>query len=206
MERVLPLPPAFGRFARMGGVLDFALFRDASGSEEEVLAALPAVLAPYRCDPARLRGLGRRHISEAVFFGEDYDPQRGLLLKSGEWSTVEGERLSDPPLVGLGHHRITSGGRGIPRGPGQFAFAFRDPPYGLHAAASPVEIQAVFDEIRDVILPPGQGCTILDWSHERLPEVSDYFAAGAEWWGVFLFSIAVPSIRRLSIIAGSATD
>ena len=41
---------------------------------------------------------------------------------------------------------------------------------------------------------------------KRLAEVSDYFESGLEWWGVFLFSIYVPALRRLVIIAGSATD
>ena len=38
------------------------------------------------------------------------------------------------------------------------------------------------------------------------PAVSDYFAAGMEWWGVFLFSVYVPALQRLTIIAGSSTD
>jgi hypothetical protein len=29
---------------------------------------------------------------------------------------------------------------------------------------------------------------------------------GMEWWGIFLFSIHVPAIERLTIVAGSTTD
>jgi hypothetical protein len=39
-----------------------------------------------------------------------------------------------------------------------------------------------------------------------LPEASKFFAAGMEWWGVFLFTINVPSIGRLTVIAGSTSD
>jgi steroid 5-alpha reductase family enzyme len=67
-------------------------------------------------------------------------------------------------------------------------------------------VQAVFDEIRDFILPPAHQYEICDWSSPRLPEVSDYFTDGMEWWGVFLFSIYVPALKRLTIVAGSTTD
>ncbi len=46
----------------------------------------------------------------------------------------------------------------------------------------------------------------MDWSSPRLPEASRFFAAGMEWWGVFLFTIYVPQIRRLTVIAGSTAD
>lgn len=67
-------------------------------------------------------------------------------------------------------------------------------------------MQTVFDGIMDFMLPPAHESAICDWCGPELPEVSDYFAAGMEWWGVFLFSIHVPAIRRLTIIAGSASD
>jgi hypothetical protein len=74
------------------------------------------------------------------------------------------------------------------------------------ARAPPDEVQTVFEEIKEIMLPPKRHCEIADWSNERLPEVSDYFEDGMDWWGVFLFSMHVPSMRRLTIIAGSATD
>ena len=56
------------------------------------------------------------------------------------------------------------------------------------------------------VLPPDLAQVILDWSHPRLPDASPYFAAGMEWWGVFLFTVHVPALGRLTGIAGSATD
>ena len=43
-------------------------------------------------------------------------------------------------------------------------------------------------------------------SSSALPDVSDYFADGMEWWGVFLFSIYTAETRRLAIIMASTTD
>ena len=87
---------------------------------------------------------------------------------------------------------------------GQFAYAFSNPPYGLRARGS--EVQALFEEIRDFILPPDERSEILDWTSPRLPEVSAYFSMGIDWWGVFLFTIHVPATGRLTAIAGSTTD
>lgn len=214
MERVLPLPPAFSRFDKMGGVLDFAVFKNADGTEEEILSAIPqALYASPRIirstyDREKLRSLGSQRITEQTFFGDPtvnnerwYDYERGLLLQGGTWTTADGLKLENPALV---THAGVSGASGIPQGPGHFAYAFSRPPYGLHA--KPDEVQAVFKEIKDFILPPRQHCEIADWGNERLAEISNYFEAGMEWWGVFLFSIHVPSLRRLTIIAGSTTD
>jgi hypothetical protein len=207
MERVLPLPPAFRRFRAMGGVLDFAVFKDADGTEDEILSAVPqALYTASTYDREKLRSLGSQRITEQTFFGDWYDYERGLLLKGGCWTTTDGRKLKSPPLVTLVGLDIGSGGGEMPAGPGQFAFAFLDPPYGLYAKPQPDEVQAVFEEIRDFMLPPKQHCEIADWSNERLAEVSDYFEPGMEWWGVFLFSIHVPSLRRLTIVVGSATD
>src|SRR5215475_1219149 len=119
MERVLPLPPAFGRFRAMGGVLDFAVFRDADSTQEEILSAVPQALYGCTYDREKLRSLGGRRITERTFFGDWYDYERGLLLitehdVSGTWTTTDG----------------------------QFAYAFLHPPYGLHPKPQPDEVQA----------------------------------------------------------------
>ena len=64
----------------------------------------------------------------------------------------------------------------------------------------------IFHAVRRFILPPDLEHDILDWAHPELPEVADYFAQGMEWWGVFLFTIHVPALNRLTAIAGSTTD
>jgi len=189
----------------MGGVLDFAVFEDANGTEDEILLAVPQTLRHSNIyDREKLRSLGSRHITKRKFFGDWYDYEKGLLLKHGRWITADGRKLDSPALVTLADTAILSGGYESPEDFGQFSHAFLEPPYGLHA--KPSEVQAVFEEIRDFILPPAQFCEIVDWKSERLPEVSDYFEDGMDWWGVYLFSIYARPLRRLTIIAGSATD
>jgi hypothetical protein len=197
------MPAAFRRFADMGGVLDFALFEDARGTEAEILAAMPGVLHGEPFDPGPLHA---RPIDQDSFFGDWYDPAQGLLLKRGDYSCAGRKNVSDPPLATLDQMRIVSGGCQVPEvgAGGQFAYAFCQPPYPL--SGRPSEVQALFAEIRDHILPPGKQAAILDWSSPELPRVSPYFEQGMEWWGVFLFSIHVPALKRLTLIAGSATD
>ena len=162
----------------MLGVLDFAVFEEATGSEEEVISAIPHALRHYRRFNAdRLRALGCRPVTEHAFFGDGYDIDSGRLRKPDGVQAVAAC---------------------------QFAYAFAHPPYGL--TAEPDEVQDVFARIRDFILPPSLRSTICDWSNAQLPDVSDYFDAGMEWWGVCLFSIHIPEIARLTIVAGSSTD
>jgi hypothetical protein len=181
MRQLTRLPSAFKRFAGMGGAVDFVVFEEADGSEADCLAAIPAALQPRTTlHIETLRQLGCRRIDERTFFGNRYDANSGRL----DWADRGNRQL---PVPGSG---------------GQFAYAFCDPPYGLNAKAHVV--QAVFDDIKSFLLPPGS--QILDWSHPALPGVSDYFDAGAEWWGMFLFTIHAPELRRLSVIAASTTD
>jgi hypothetical protein len=207
MERILSLPPAFERFKEMGGVLDFAVFEEAAGTEEEILSAVPhALYTTSTYDREKLCSLGSQRIPEQTFFGSWFDYKSGLLLQAGSVVTADGTKLENPLLVSLDGVHIKAGAFPTPSGPGEFAYAFADPPYGLYAKQSFCEVQAVFDDIRHFILPPGHASEISDWSSERLAEVSDYFEDGLEWWGVFLFSIYIPSLQRLTIIAGSTTD
>ncbi|HEX8654378.1 MAG TPA: hypothetical protein VF693_04045 [Allosphingosinicella sp.] len=203
MHKIEKLPPAFKRHRKMGGVLDFAIFEDADGGEEEILSAISAA---YGFDTEKLRTLGSRQINDRAFFGDWYDRETGSLIQRGSWATADGRKLENPPLKTTEGMQLVSGAAPCPEAGsgGQFAYAFLSPPYPIRAR--PREVQAAFEEIRDFILPPLHWHEILDWTSPRLGEVSDYFRMGMEWWGVFLFSIHVPALRRLTIIVGSATD
>lgn len=207
MKRLEQLPSAFKRYDKMFGVLDFAVFEDASGAEEEILSAIPQTLQHARTfDGEKLRTLGCRRIKERRFFGDWYDFESGMLLRIGSYKTADGSELHHPKLKKLDRVKIISGISPCPHAGagGQFAYAFSHPPFGIKGR--PSEVQAIFEEIRDFILPPLHQGEIRDWSSPQLPEVSDYFAAGMEWWGVFLFSIHIPAIQQLTIIAGSTSD
>jgi hypothetical protein len=207
MKKIERLPPAFHRLQEVGGVLEFAVFEEAEGTQDEIVAAILSALSQIATvDPEALRSVGYRRITERAFFGDWYEPDAGALIKLGDWQTDAGEELHSPRLNDLEHRRIVSGGGSIPKAGagGQFAYAFTEPPYGLRAP--PSEVQALFDQICSFMMPPKSEVHVLDWSSDRLPDVSDYFADGMEWWGVFLFSVHVPALKRLTIVAGSSTD
>lgn len=208
MKRIAPLPPAFREFEQTGGVLEFAVFEDAQGTEDELISAIASTLNPIApVNTEALRSIGSRHITRQQFFGDWYDLDSASLIRVGDWK-IEGERKlrTNPRFADIGQKKIISGGGSIPEAGtgGQFAFAFTEPPYGLRASYG--EIQILFDQIREFLMPPGSQIDILDWSSDRLPDVCTYFADGMEWWGVFLFSLYVPALKRLTIIAGSTTD
>lgn len=202
--KVVALPPAFQRFSEIGGALEFAVFEDVQGDLETALEAISVTVPGIEKD--KLRALGSRCIDDQTFFGDWYDAQTKSLLWIGTHTTSDGRTLTDPRLSDLDNVRISHRASSIPEmgGGGQFAYAFSHTPYGLQAR--PSEVQALFDSIRDYVIPSDVEHEILDWTNPRLPEASAYFTAGAEWWGIFLFTAYVPQIRRLTVVSGSTTD
>jgi hypothetical protein len=204
MRVIENLPAAFERFHKIGGTLRFAAFDDADGDENSTLAAISTILPDV--DQTKLKLLGFRYIDIRVFYGDWYDAGDDAILRLGAFTTEDGRELVNPKLRDLNHAIIVSGVSKVPEAGkgGQFAYAFSSTPYRLQAR--PSEVQELFCVIRDFVLPRDFELEIADWSNPRLPEVSEYFAAGMEWWGVFLFAVYVPALRRLTTIAGSSTD
>ena len=183
-------------------MLEFAVFDDANGDPDEAVSAICEALPG--ANPDALKEIGPWEIDDARLYGRWFED--GSLLKIG--CKNESGELINPRLRDLGDQlllAVPSGGPiPHPGSGGEFAYAFSDPPYGLRARAQ--EVQDLFDEIRDFIMPPGTAHRILDWTSADLPKVHSYFEAGMEWWGVFLFTIYAPACRRLTVILGSATD
>ena len=204
MKAVERLPREFGRLRQIGGVLQFAVYEDAGDDEAEALAAISSAIPDLNTDT--LKSLGCRRIDKRSFFGDWYDAETDSVLKIGEYTTSDGKKLVNPRLKDLEGIHIRSGGSPLPEAGagGQFAYAFSWTPYGLKAG--PEQVQELFTAITKFVLPPNLEHDILDWSSPRLPEVSKFFAAGMEWWGVFLFTVHIPVIRRLTVIAGSTSD
>lgn len=197
MNRVEKLPPAFKRYSKMFGVLDFAVFDHATGTEDEILLAIPQALKHARSfDGDRLRSLGCKRIRERSLFGDWYDIDSRNLLKLGDYRMKDGLELKNPRLKELDGVKIVSSASPCPDAGtgGQLAYAFSNPPYGLKGR--PSEVQSVFEQIRDFILPPAHPSEIYDWSSPQLPDVSDYFAAGMEWWGVFSSASTFPRLNN----------
>jgi hypothetical protein len=188
VQRLLELPNAFKRYRDAHGVLEFAAFQDADGGLESSVAAIRELVPD--ADGKRLLELGPRSIDDATFFGDWYDTASQAIARPATGYTI-----------------------GRPGDGGDFARAFLSPPYGLWVAgsqpgtaAAPSNVDAMFNEVREFILPLDLDHQVLDWAHPNLTDVSDYFAVGMEWWGVFLFTIHVPALGRLTAVAGSTTD
>ncbi|WP_158702964.1 hypothetical protein [Allosphingosinicella vermicomposti] len=146
-------------------------------------------------------------IDRLNFLGEWYDPaSNGLILRgSGE---IEGMgRRTNPRYSELEVRRRFPSGWS-PEHPshdmGNYAYAFSQPPLGLLSGYAVVE--AMFREINDLILQPGDRHRIRNWSGYDLTRLSDYFNAGAEYWGTFLFTIVNEPSGRLVVISASASD
>ena len=204
MRAVKKLPAAFGRYEQIGGALHFVVFDDAQGSDAEARAAMATSVPGWR--PNASEALSCREIDRLSFFGEWYDPATKSLLRIGEYTTSEGRALVNPKLKELRGVEVISGAGPIPEvgTGGEFAYGFSWTPYGLRA--EPEEVQELFEAITEFILPANLDYKILDWSSRHLSQVSSYFTAGMGWWGVFLFTIHVPEIQRLTVIAGSTSD
>jgi hypothetical protein len=189
----------------MRGVIDFHVFAEVEALDEDICLEAIATSVPG-LDREKLRAISCRHVDDQTFFGDWYDTNQGVLIKRGTWRTEDGRTLENPVLTDLEGLRISSGAfehPGLGSG-GQFAYAFVNPPYGL--GASPKEVQRVFEGVRRFLLPPDTVHEILDWSDPRLPEAAEYFKAGMDWWGVFLFVVFVPDHQRLVVISASTTD
>lgn len=207
MQIVNELPTAFATYKKMGGCLDFTFFDEvANDLESQVSGISKAISSRSDFDRTKLESISHRFINENQLLGDWYDRRSGDLLSLGDFNMENGEVLRNPRLKDLNHANVKSSAGQIPDvgSGGQLAYAFSQPPYRLQASSS--QIQAAFDQIKDFILPAMERCEIIDWSDPKLPEVSSYFNAGSEWWGVFLFSVYVPTSRKLSVILGSTSD
>lgn len=198
---------AFSPYYKIGGVLRFMVYDEASGDETDARAAIHDTLTKVGgVNDAALNALRPRNLSEVQFFGAWYNPSDGNLIWNGNVTTADGRQLTRPSFTALSGQKVASSGASIPdvgEG-GQFAYAFANPPYGLSGPHA--KVQRVFDHIRETLLPKGHVCVITDWASPDLDTVSTYFKVGKEWWGVFLFTIHDATNGRLTVIVGSATD
>lgn len=82
-----------------------------------------------------------------------------------------------------------------------FAYAFSSPPYGMRV---PSEVLGeLFEQVNHVILGGVDNTSVIfawptDWSN--------YFDAGHEWWGSFLWTVSKPDSHQIVMIAASSTD
>jgi hypothetical protein len=90
-----------------------------------------------------------------------------------------------------------------------YAYAFWQPPYGLcdfRPPAKRVSVQEateLFHEINQEVLG---GVTPQSIIYQWPVDWSNFFDAGQEWWGSFLWTFANPGTQRIVVLAASTTD
>ncbi len=161
-------------------------------------------------DEASISMLTPEKISWRQFLGTRYDFQRDGLLVHGIKSHLNSlffyqdeeleENIAEPmDLDELSDDASDAG----------FAYAFSDPPYPLCSnprtnshRVSLKEKGELFNELLSKVLEVSEASTIYRWPTDW----SNYFDAGNEWWGTFLWTIANQGVGRIVVIAASSTD
>lgn len=209
------VPNVVAEFRDAGGEVDYSFFADVPDSASVLEAAFESHFAelqdigPVWRPTLNLRALPelpRRTISKEQFFGDWCDPQTNELKVLGSGTVEGGARLDDPLLSEFAGRKVQNWAAPVPdleKG-GQYAYAFSQPPYGVRLPGA--EKQRLFNAINELIFPEAQRHNIVDWSSPELQRLSNYFEAGLEWWGVFLFTVHVPELERQTVISASTTD
>jgi hypothetical protein len=199
------------RHRKIGGAIDYSLFEDCDGSREQQRGCIAdhfeeLGLSVTPEDRAALDRIEPTQSSAKGFLGDWYDVRAHKLIARGHWYT-ESESVDDPTVESLDRLRPKGSSGPLPEvgGRGQFAYAFFQTPYGLHANGA--EKQADFEAVWATLSPPDTSPAYFDWSSDRLTALFEpYYKAGAEWWGVFLFTIYVQAQCRLWVMSASTTD
>jgi hypothetical protein len=173
-----------------GGELDFTFLACSKLSDDFERASIKKHLGGQSeglwqvwVDATQLYNLNFRSINVSKFLGDLCDPDTRMLRK---------------PFHQLATDNIKVGGGG------QFALAFGNSVHGFYGGDA--ERQRLFTRITNFIVPTGAKVLIRDWTSTELPKLSNYFDAGMEWWGVYLFTVFDPERKLLTVISGSATD
>lgn len=195
VEPSVVVAQALERFNQIGGVVEHALFEPPGEPDEQAAHELLArvMLATLGESPEVVGGpLEGQPIGLAALLGDHVDVSGRLLFNS------PGGLL---PAAGATASRAAGGGWGGGLRPG-YGRAFSDPPYKLQTSL--VEIAELFGAVWSGLVgswEPGR-VAAWSWNTESLP----WFAAGHEWWGAPLWTIAPRDGRAWVAIAASATD
>ncbi len=205
MKQVADLPAIFARYVEADGVLQHYIFENAGSDEAAARAAILACVPTI--DATGLGKLASRQINRAQFLGSWCPQSEETLVFNGSIQLSDGRFHTSPTYDEIGDQKTGSSAfsrSGEPCDGGDYAYAFAVTPYGLKASHR--EIQSMFSSVMEIILPRDEEAVILDWASPTLVEVAPFFRHGAQWWGVFLFTIQIPRLRKLIVIAGSTTD
>lgn len=136
-------------------------------------------------------------VSKKEFLGPRFDHARGGLIVQGK-AKLHNEFFFYRDEVCV-DNIIPQGLVDDGFGPG-FAYVFSDPPYGMSIDTR--ELGQLFNSFLSEVLKLSDNSVIYQWPTDW----SNFFDAGHEWWGAFLWSLSIPDTRRILIIAASSTD
>ncbi|MEX1028308.1 MAG: hypothetical protein WD049_09960 [Candidatus Paceibacterota bacterium] len=212
------------RFSEAGGVVEFVFldYEDDASNERMHYAAVLAALKEIQrraddyaertskeqgiptsrffqvnIDSEAAKTLTPRRITWTEFLGPRYDFDRDGLIVRGKGDFLNEffffrDRETRDNIIPS--NRIDDGvGTG-------FAYAFSSPPYSIQLPAG--ELGELFDKFVQFIVFGSNESLIFEWPTDW----SNYFDAGKEWWGTFLWSISNPGSSRIVVIAASTTD
>ena len=173
-----------GELARMlslyrasGGVIDYTLFSLEPEEQASIDLHRQAAFSAVRPQSElQAENASCSKITIAEFIGPDFDPETQCFR---EKSAAE-----------------------------NYVYAFTDPPYPLMIPGSvnrlpEADILWFFNDINKFLFDSFQvELVIYAWSADW----SDYFDAGDEWWGSFLWTVYNPQQNCIVVVAASTTD
>jgi hypothetical protein len=212
--------PILDLYKRAGGVVDHVLLDmeelDPAGELLHRMAALTGMrIVQGRCErhPTCLfrvtidqaKPLAAKQVTVAQFLGSYYNLSARLLLLAGRGQGNPNEYFwwadNGPKGAAIRNWEIPTDGAELGYAAHGYAHAFTDPPYSL--AGSRQEVQRLFAEFARVFFDDfSPQLVVYSWTTDW----SNYFDAGHEWWGSSLWTVFVPSKKRLIWVGASTTD
>jgi hypothetical protein len=198
----------FQRFKEIGGCVDYVVLdcdpgQDGSAQELHRKAAVAGLkIIAKRWAAYAAKTSAEQNIPIGKFFS--------MRIECEKAGALAGNRISDREFLGPGYDydRKELAERQSYSQPAGYAYAFSDPPYTLydHSKKKRVSLkeatelfQAINKEVLGGISPES---VIFEWPVDW----SNYFDAGQEWWGSFLWTFANPGTHRIIMLAASTTD
>ncbi|MBN72410.1 MAG: hypothetical protein CME32_24400 [Gimesia sp.] len=212
------------RFTETGGVIDFILFDCVEDTSKYQIHHKAVILGfkelQRRCseyakqsskehgypignyfritiDEDAARSLRPVQISWVEFLGARYDHERNGLIVRGKGDFLNSFFFYTDPAKKRNIIPSEEIDYGIGTG---FAYAFSSPPYSIQLSAD--DLGELFDKFLNFIICGSSDSIIYQWPTNW----SNYFEAGDEWWGSFLWSVSNPDNNQIVVIAASTTD
>lgn len=191
------------RFKQIGGCVDYVVL-ECEGSEEPLSRE-----SHQKAAIAAMETIGKRWEKYAIarsrngkiwrerFFSLQIDHEKARSMQGTPISIMKffGSRYNfDTGLIAIPQAGNMDGG---------YAYAFSWPPHGLSDGLTESDVTGLFDSInQEIVGGISQASIIYEWPTDW----ANYFNAGNEWWGAFLWTVANPGMDRIVALGASTTD